>query len=167
MKSNILPYARGTIKAPIDDTDDENDHNNYEDDHHRRFASVSMLAWVGRGLIMALFHMLPHSWASSDLSFIFLRSLLLIGTMFFLVYLVLAFPLPRHACKHLLGYQHPSSLHAQTISVCLCVAPQFGIPCLSLSSSNDLASFELTLHIHLIIILSALEILVISSTLKS
>ena len=44
--------------------------------HHHCFASVSMLAWVGRGLKMALFHNL-RSRASLGLSFILLRSLLI------------------------------------------------------------------------------------------
>ena len=43
--------------------------------YHLRFASVSMLAWVGRVLIMAILHVLRF-WASSGLSFTFLRSLL-------------------------------------------------------------------------------------------
>ena len=43
--------------------------------HHHRFASVSMLAWVGRGLLMTLLHNL-RSWACLGLNFILLRSLL-------------------------------------------------------------------------------------------
>ena len=42
--------------------------------HHHRFASVSMLAWIGRGLIRVLLHNL-RSWAGSRLSFILLRPL--------------------------------------------------------------------------------------------
>ena len=44
--------------------------------HHHCFASVSMLAWFGRGFIMALLHIL-RSWAISGFIFILLRSLLI------------------------------------------------------------------------------------------
>ena len=125
-----------------------------------------MLAWVGRDLIMALLHN-PRSWASLGLIFILLRSLLINWYHVFFVYLVLAYPLPLHACKHLLGYQHPSSLHAQTLSLFLrSISVMSGTPSLFVNSADDLPFFKLTLHIHLIIILSALGILVISSTLR-
>ena len=135
--------------------------------HHHRFASVSMLAWVGRGLIMALLHNLRF-WASLGLSFILLRSLLIIWD-----YVFLGLP-----CSRFLStttcLQAPAGLPASILITCQNHLSLFfhstsvmsGIPSLSLNSFDELPFFKLTLHIHLIIILPALDILVISSTLK-
>ena len=126
-----------------------------------------MLAWVGRGFIMALLHPL-RSWASSGLSLIFLRSLLTNWDHVFL-------GLP---CSHLPStttcLQALAGLPASILITCPNHLSLFlhstsmmsEIPSLSLNSSDDLPSFKLTLHIYLIIILSALEIRIISSILK-
>ena len=126
-----------------------------------------MLAWVGRGLIIALLHNL-WSWTSLGLSFILLRSLLINWDHVFL-------GLP---CSHLPSTMTGLQVLAGFPAFILITFPnhfsQFlrstsvmsRIPNLSLNSSDDLPSFKLTLHIHLIIILSALDILVISSTLR-
>ena len=135
--------------------------------HHHRFASVSMLAWVGRDLIMALLHNL-RSWESSRLSLIFLRLLLINWDHVFLGLPYSRLPstttclqaLSRLPASILITCPNHLSLFLRSTLV------MSGISNLSLNSSDDLPSFKLTLHIHLIIILSALDILVISSTLK-
>ena len=124
-----------------------------------------MLAWVGRGLIMALLHIL-RSWASSGLSFILLRSLLINWEYFFLGLPCSRLPSTTTCLQALAGLpafipitcSNHLSLFLRSTSV------MSGNPSLSLNSSDYLPSFKLKLHIHLIIILSALDILVIFST---
>ena len=113
--------------------------------HYHRFASVFMLAWVGRGLIMAPLHNL-RSWASSELSFILLRSLLINWDHVFLGLLFSCLPSTTCACKHLLGYQHLSSLYSQTISVYFCVALQCCLGFPACPSIHLMICHSLSLH---------------------
>ena len=115
---------------------------------------------------MPLLHT-SRSWASSSLSFIFLRSLLTTWDHVFLVYFFLL-PSTSTYLQALAGFPafilvicpNHLSLFQRRISV------MSGIHSLFLNSSDDLPFSKLTLRIHLIIILSALKILVISSSLK-
>ena len=126
-----------------------------------------MLAWVGQGLIMALLHNL-RSWASSGLSFILLRSLLINWDQVFLGLPCFCLSSTTTCLQALAGLLASILITCPNpLSLFLCsTTVMSGIPSLFLYSSADLSFFKLTLHIHLIIILSALNILVISSTLR-
>ena len=118
----------------------ENEHH-----HHHCFAFLSMLSWVGWGLMMALLHNL-RSWASSGLSFILLRSLLINWDHFFL-------GLP---CSHLPStttcLQALAGLPAFILIKCtnhlslFCVAPQCCLEFLVCPSIHLMICHSLSLH---------------------
>ena len=122
-----------------------------------------MLAWVVQGLIMALLHNL-RSWASLGLSFILLRSLLINWDHVFLGIPCSRLPSTMTCMQALAGLPAFILITCPNhLSLFLCSTSMMSrIPSLSLNSSDDLSSFKLTLHIYLIIILSALDILVVS-----
>ena len=71
--------------------------------------SVIKLAWFGRGLKMTLLYAL-RSLTSSGLSFILPTN----WDHVFFIYIFHSYLLPRSFFRHLLGFQHPFSLHTKS-----------------------------------------------------